>query len=110
MLTLLYGPDWIANRNEILSRIGSDVQARKPGRILLVPELISHDTERLLAMGIDTPTPIAVIPQVALPRFSAFPGWPAVFPTWPAPSRWNAWITVAGWWPWPLRPVSCPAD
>ena len=49
MLTILYGSDWIANRNEILRRIGADVAAQKPGRILLVPELISHDTERHLA-------------------------------------------------------------
>ena len=49
MLTLLLGTDWTANRNEILRLIAADVQARKPGRILLVPELISHDTERRLA-------------------------------------------------------------
>ena len=49
MLTLLYGSDWIANRNEILSRIRADVLAQRPGRILLVPELISHDAERRLA-------------------------------------------------------------
>ena len=49
MLTLLLGSDWTANRNEILSRIAEDVRNRKPGRILLVPELISHDTERRLA-------------------------------------------------------------
>ncbi len=49
MLTLLLGSDWTANRNEILSRIARDVREEKPGRILLVPELISHDTERRLA-------------------------------------------------------------
>ena len=49
MLTLLLGSDWTANRKEILSRIAEDVRDEKPGRILLVPELISHDTERRLA-------------------------------------------------------------
>ena len=49
MLTLLLGRDWIANRNEILTRIAEDVRGEKPGRILLVPELISHDMERRLA-------------------------------------------------------------
>ena len=49
MLTLLLGSDWTANRKEILSRISRDVAQEKPGRILLVPELISHDTERRLA-------------------------------------------------------------
>ncbi len=49
MLTLLLGKDWTENRKEILSRIATDVQNRKENRILLVPELISHDTERRLA-------------------------------------------------------------
>ena len=49
MLTLLLGRDWIANRNEILSRLSKDVREEKPGRILMVPELISHDAERRLA-------------------------------------------------------------
>ena len=49
MLTLLLGRDWTANRNEILHRIARDVRNEKPGRILLVPELISHESERLLA-------------------------------------------------------------
>ena len=48
MLTLLIGTDWTANRREILRRISEDVRQRKPGRILMVPELISHDTERRL--------------------------------------------------------------
>ncbi len=48
MLRLLLGKDWIAVRNEILSRIGEDVAAQRAGRILMVPELISHDTERRL--------------------------------------------------------------
>ena len=48
MLRLLISKDWIAVRNEILRRIADDVAAQKPGRILMVPELISHDTERRL--------------------------------------------------------------
>ena len=49
MLELIIGTDWKANRNEILKRIASDVHAQRPGRILMVPELISHDTERRLS-------------------------------------------------------------
>ena len=48
MLHLLIGRDWTANRDEILKRISADVTARKGNRILMVPELISHETERLL--------------------------------------------------------------
>lgn len=49
MLHLLIGKDWTANRAEIMRRVSADVKARKGGRILMVPELISHETERLLA-------------------------------------------------------------
>lgn len=49
MLTLLLGRDWIANRNEIWNLIADDVACGRPNRILLVPELVSHDTERRLA-------------------------------------------------------------
>ena len=49
MLTILYGSDWTENRNEILRRIAQDVALEKGNRILIVPELISHDTERRLA-------------------------------------------------------------
>ena len=48
MLTLVYGSDWTANRDHILLMLANDVAAHKPNRILLVPELISHDTERRL--------------------------------------------------------------
>ena len=48
MLRLLLGRDWIANRDEILHRIAQDVHARKNNRILIVPELVSHETERQL--------------------------------------------------------------
>ena len=48
MLHILLGRDWTANRDEILRRISRDVREKKCGRILLVPELISHDMERRL--------------------------------------------------------------
>ena len=48
MLTLLLGTDWVANRDAILAGIAQDVADQKSGRILIVPELISHDTERRL--------------------------------------------------------------
>ncbi|MBO4937403.1 MAG: PD-(D/E)XK nuclease family protein [Oscillospiraceae bacterium] len=48
MLHLLLGTDWTANRDEVLRRISLDVQNEKAGRILMVPELISHETERRL--------------------------------------------------------------
>ena len=48
MLHLLLGTDWTANRDEILGRISRDVKNEKGGRILLVPELISHEAERRL--------------------------------------------------------------
>ena len=51
MLCLLLGRDWTANRNEILKRISQDVRSRKENRILIVPELISHETERRLCMA-----------------------------------------------------------
>lgn len=48
MLTLVLGTDWVANRNEIMQLLAQDVSNKKSGRILIVPELISHDTERRL--------------------------------------------------------------
>ena len=48
MLTILLSRDWVAGREEILKRIASDVAKKQGGRILLVPELISHDMERRL--------------------------------------------------------------
>ena len=48
MLTLLLGTDWIANRDAILNMVAADVANEAAGRILLVPELISHDMERRL--------------------------------------------------------------
>ena len=48
MLHLLLGTDWTACRDEIMDRISGDVLAQREGRILMVPELISHETERRL--------------------------------------------------------------
>ena len=48
LLHLLLGTDWTANRDEILRRISRDVKNEQGGRILLVPELISHEAERRL--------------------------------------------------------------
>lgn len=48
MLHLLLGRDWTANRDAVLGRIADDVNHRRAGRILIVPELISHDMERRL--------------------------------------------------------------
>jgi len=48
MLKLLLGKDWVSNRNEIFRRIAQDIRNREENRILLVPELISHESERLL--------------------------------------------------------------
>ena len=55
MLTLVYGKDWTANREYILNMLAEDVVACRSNRILLVPELISHDTERrVCALAGDT--------------------------------------------------------
>ena len=48
MLTLLLGKDWITNRNMILDMVAQDVINAQGNRIIMVPELISHDTERRL--------------------------------------------------------------
>ncbi|MBO5952548.1 MAG: PD-(D/E)XK nuclease family protein [Oscillospiraceae bacterium] len=48
MLNLLLGKDWVANRNEILHLAAQDVRQGLGNRILMVPELISHDMERRL--------------------------------------------------------------
>lgn len=48
MLELILGTDHTANTDEILRRLSEDVAAGKGGRIVLVPELISHDMERRL--------------------------------------------------------------
>ncbi len=57
MLTLLLGADWVRNRETILEMVARDVAEHKANRVLLVPELISHDVERrLCAAAGDTAT------------------------------------------------------
>ena len=51
MLTLLLGTDWKHNRNVLLDRITKDVNNQKEGIIWMVPELVSHQTERELAQS-----------------------------------------------------------
>ncbi len=48
MLTLLVGTDWKANSIEIMRRISGRVNAGQGNQILIVPELISFETERKL--------------------------------------------------------------
>ena len=48
MLNLILGSDWTANRDAVLQQVAQDVKLRKGNRILMVPELISHDMERRL--------------------------------------------------------------
>ena len=48
MLELILGKDWTANTDAILARVAQDVRNRRDGRIILVPELVSHDMERRL--------------------------------------------------------------
>lgn len=49
MLTILLGKDWVANRDYILQEVSCDIANQKPGRVWIVPEFISHDTERRLS-------------------------------------------------------------
>ncbi len=51
MLTMLLGRDWTANQQAVLDMIAEDVNKKRTGIILMVPELISHDTERRLCMA-----------------------------------------------------------
>ncbi len=48
VLELIIGRDRTANTDEILRRLAEDVAQRRKGRVLLIPELISHDMERRL--------------------------------------------------------------
>ena len=48
MLRLLLGKDWKALREQVLSELADDVRQRKPGRVYMVPELVSHEAERAL--------------------------------------------------------------
>ena len=49
MLHLLIGTDWKENRQKVLQLITEDISKERSGRVLMVPELVSHDTERRLA-------------------------------------------------------------
>lgn len=48
MLTILLGADWKVNRHTVLQMVSYDVSEEKCGTILMVPELVSHQTEREL--------------------------------------------------------------
>ena len=70
MLTVILGTDWTVNRRQIFKMIADDVTMRKGGRVLIVPELISHETERqLCAYAGDTASRYAeVLPFTRLYR------------------------------------------
>ncbi len=51
MLRIILGTDWVANRDEILRQLSDDVKNERENRILMVPELISHDMERRLCQA-----------------------------------------------------------
>ncbi len=62
MLKLILGTDWVAVRDTILRQVAQDVAEEKNRRILMVPELISHDTERrLCAVAGDTASRFAEV-------------------------------------------------
>ena len=48
MLKLLLCKDWVTGRDRVLDLVARDVGQHKGNRILIVPELISHDMERRL--------------------------------------------------------------
>ena len=55
MLKLLLGTDWVANRDAVLQMVADNVKSKNEGCILMVPELVSHDTERrICAVAGDT--------------------------------------------------------
>ena len=55
MLHLVLGTDWTKNRDTVLDRIAEDVRCKRQNLVLIVPELITHDTERrLCAVAGDT--------------------------------------------------------
>lgn len=62
MLTLIYCQNQAHGTDEILKRITEDVAQERPNRILMVPELISHDVERrLCAVAGDTASRFAQV-------------------------------------------------
>jgi len=50
MLELVIGRNWVDNRKRILASVAEDVRQKRGDRVLLVPELISHDMERRLSL------------------------------------------------------------
>ena len=63
------GTDWVQVREAILHLVAEDVKNRQSGRILMVPELISHDTERrLCAAAGDTASRYAEV--LSFPRLA----------------------------------------
>ena len=48
MLRLILSTDWITGREAVLGAVAEQVRRRRGNQILIVPELISHDTERRL--------------------------------------------------------------
>ena len=50
MVRLILGTDWIENREAVLRLIAGEVKLGHPGQILMVPELVSHQTERELCL------------------------------------------------------------
>lgn len=52
MLTLLFGTDWLRNRDKVLRQIADNVAQQKDRQIYMVPEFISHDTERRLCEAV----------------------------------------------------------
>ena len=55
MLRIVLSTDWIALRDHMIGCVARDVAQQKKNRIYMVPELISHDTERrLCAVAGDT--------------------------------------------------------
>ena len=68
MLRLLIGRDWTANRDEIIGRIARDVANRRENRVLMVPELVSHEMERRLCQARET------LPA-GMRRCCLLPGW-----------------------------------
>ena len=44
----MLGTDWTRNRDALLARIAEAVLEKRPNLVLIVPELITHDTERRL--------------------------------------------------------------
>ena len=102
MLTLLIGTDWVANSNRIMELIARDVRQELNGRILIVPELISHDTERRLVRLPETPAAV-------LRKFSHLRAWQDVsVRTWATVCR-LAWMRAAASWQWLAPQDSCTA-